>query len=90
MKLTSITPILNVSDVPASLAWFERLGWTRSFSWNGAGMIAEAAIATKRGPPNSPACVAAIATSSSATTVRDRAAVRVRFMREMTRPAAFG
>ena len=31
MKLTSLTPILNVSDVPASLGWFEALGWSRGF-----------------------------------------------------------
>ena len=27
-----VTPILNVSDVGASLAWFEQLGWTRGFT----------------------------------------------------------
>ena len=50
MKLCSITPILNVSDVPASLAWFERLGWTRSFSWNGGGAIADAGDRNESGP----------------------------------------
>ena len=34
MKLTSLTPILNVSDVPASLGWFEALGWERGFAWD--------------------------------------------------------
>ena len=29
MKLTHLTPVLNVSDVPASLVWFEELGWER-------------------------------------------------------------
>jgi predicted enzyme related to lactoylglutathione lyase len=33
VKLRSLTPILNVSDVPASLAWFEALGWERGFVW---------------------------------------------------------
>jgi hypothetical protein len=27
MQLTGLTLILNVSDVGASLAWFETLGW---------------------------------------------------------------
>ena len=34
MKLTSLTPILNVSDVVASLEWFEALGWERGFAWD--------------------------------------------------------
>jgi catechol 2,3-dioxygenase-like lactoylglutathione lyase family enzyme len=33
MKVDHITPILNVSDVPASLRWFEALGWERGFVW---------------------------------------------------------
>jgi hypothetical protein len=32
MKVTGITPILNVSDVAASIAWFERLGWSCGFT----------------------------------------------------------
>jgi uncharacterized glyoxalase superfamily protein PhnB len=35
VKLTHLTPILNVSDVPASLDWFEALGWERGFAWDG-------------------------------------------------------
>ena len=27
------TPILNVSNVPASIAWFEKLGWKRCWEW---------------------------------------------------------
>ncbi len=27
MNVTAVTPILNVSDVPASLRWFEALGF---------------------------------------------------------------
>jgi hypothetical protein len=38
-----ITPILNVSDVPASLAWFAKIGWQRTFTWNAAGMIEDMA-----------------------------------------------
>ena len=33
MKLTGLTPILNVSDVEKSLVWFEALGWERGFVW---------------------------------------------------------
>ena len=29
----SVTPILNVSSIPDSMAWFELLGWHRGFSW---------------------------------------------------------
>ena len=50
MKLTGITPILNVSDVPASLAWFERLGWKRGFTYNAGGIIANAADRNASGP----------------------------------------
>jgi catechol 2,3-dioxygenase-like lactoylglutathione lyase family enzyme len=28
-----VTPILNVSDVPESVAWFEQLGWRKGFLW---------------------------------------------------------
>ncbi len=37
MKLTHLTPVLNVSDVPASLDWFEALGWERGFAWDDEG-----------------------------------------------------
>lgn len=30
-----VTPILNVSSVPDSIAWFARLGWSRTFDWSG-------------------------------------------------------
>jgi uncharacterized glyoxalase superfamily protein PhnB len=33
-----LTPILNVSDVSASLEWFEALGWERGFAWGEGGM----------------------------------------------------
>src|SRR5947199_10646876 len=29
----AVTPILNVSDILESFAWFEKLGWTRGFDW---------------------------------------------------------
>jgi catechol 2,3-dioxygenase-like lactoylglutathione lyase family enzyme len=50
MKVTRLAPVLNVSDVPASLAWFEKLGWQRSFTWNDGGMIAAAADGNAAGP----------------------------------------
>jgi uncharacterized glyoxalase superfamily protein PhnB len=50
MNASGITPILNVSDVPASLQWFERLGWTRGFAWNDGGMIECAADSNAAGP----------------------------------------
>jgi catechol 2,3-dioxygenase-like lactoylglutathione lyase family enzyme len=28
-----VTPILNVSNFADSVAWFERLGWTRAWDW---------------------------------------------------------
>jgi catechol 2,3-dioxygenase-like lactoylglutathione lyase family enzyme len=33
MKAMGLTPILNVSDLPASFAWFERLGWSKRWEW---------------------------------------------------------
>jgi predicted lactoylglutathione lyase len=37
MKLRNLTPVLNVSDVAASLEWFEALGWERGFVWSDEG-----------------------------------------------------
>jgi hypothetical protein len=28
-----LTPILNVSDIHQSFAWFEKLGWTKAWDW---------------------------------------------------------
>lgn len=28
-----LTPILNVSDMPASFEWFEKLGWQKGWDW---------------------------------------------------------
>jgi len=33
VKAHGLTPILNVSDLEASFAWFERLGWKRLWAW---------------------------------------------------------
>lgn len=33
MPVQGVTPILNVSNIVESMAWFERLGWRRGFSW---------------------------------------------------------
>ncbi len=33
MPVKSVTPILNVSSVPVSLAWFVSLGWRHGFIW---------------------------------------------------------
>ena len=33
MAVYLVVPILNVSDVRASLAWFEKLGWETRFTW---------------------------------------------------------
>jgi len=49
MSIEGITPILNVSDVPQSFAWFESLGWKRGFAWNSGGIIADAADRNEHG-----------------------------------------
>ena len=33
MLAHALTPILNVSDILAGFAWFEKLGWTKGFQW---------------------------------------------------------
>ena len=33
MKALGLTPILNVSDIEQSLAWFAKFGWNRGFIW---------------------------------------------------------
>lgn len=33
MIATGVTPILNVSDIEQSFAWFEKLGWQKSWDW---------------------------------------------------------
>ena len=49
MAVRSVTPVLNVSSLPASFAWFEALGWSRGFSWNEGGMIANAGDRNEHG-----------------------------------------
>lgn len=33
MRAERLTPILNVSDIRASFAWFEKLGWQKGWEW---------------------------------------------------------
>jgi catechol 2,3-dioxygenase-like lactoylglutathione lyase family enzyme len=33
MKVHHVTPILNVSDLAQSFAWFEKLGWQKAWDW---------------------------------------------------------
>jgi catechol 2,3-dioxygenase-like lactoylglutathione lyase family enzyme len=33
MLAKGLTPILNVSDIQQSFAWFEKLGWKKSWDW---------------------------------------------------------
>jgi catechol 2,3-dioxygenase-like lactoylglutathione lyase family enzyme len=33
MLAKRLTPILNVSDIQQSFAWFEKLGWKKSWDW---------------------------------------------------------
>lgn len=50
MNVTAITPILNVSDIAASINWFALLGWQRAFAWNAGGVMAEDATENEHGP----------------------------------------
>jgi len=33
MKVHRLTPILNVSNIEESFAWFEKLGWQKGWDW---------------------------------------------------------
>src|SRR5438105_6349424 len=33
MKVERLTPILNVSNIAESFAWFEKLGWQKGWDW---------------------------------------------------------
>ncbi len=33
MRVKGLTPILNVSDIQQSFAWFEKLGWKKMWDW---------------------------------------------------------
>jgi len=37
MEARRITPILNVSDLPASFVWFANLSWRKGWDWSAAG-----------------------------------------------------
>jgi uncharacterized glyoxalase superfamily protein PhnB len=50
VAIKGLTPVLNVRDVPASLAWFEPLGWGRGFTWNDGGSIEGARDRDEHGP----------------------------------------
>jgi uncharacterized glyoxalase superfamily protein PhnB len=41
-----------VSNIPASLAWFEKLGWKRCWTYNDSGPIESAADRNEAGPAN--------------------------------------
>ena len=49
MKIQHVVPILNVSDVPASILWFQNLGWACGFCWNEGGMIAHGRTSNELG-----------------------------------------
>ncbi|HYV99224.1 MAG TPA: VOC family protein [Gemmatimonadaceae bacterium] len=49
MKIREVIPILNVSSVPASIEWFEKLGWKRGFTWNSGGTIEGNALRNEHG-----------------------------------------
>jgi uncharacterized glyoxalase superfamily protein PhnB len=33
MRIHAVNPVLNVTSVTDSIAWFEKLGWTVGFTW---------------------------------------------------------
>lgn len=33
MKVSAVTPVLNVSDIAETFQWFETLGWKKGFEW---------------------------------------------------------
>jgi len=33
VKVSAVTPILNVSDIAQTFQWFEKLGWKKGFEW---------------------------------------------------------
>jgi uncharacterized glyoxalase superfamily protein PhnB len=49
MRVKAVAPILNVSDVPVSITWFETLGWTCSFCWNSGGPIPQGHTSNEHG-----------------------------------------
>lgn len=77
MDVKRLTPILNVSNIVESFAWFEKLGWQKGWEW---------------GDPPSFGGVYAVETSrySFVRTARDRAAVPCPDTWETMTPAASG
>ncbi|MBO6574969.1 MAG: VOC family protein [Rhodothermales bacterium] len=41
MAVDGVTPVLNVSDIAQSFAFFELFDWERSFTWNQEGLIGD-------------------------------------------------
>jgi len=37
MKVQGLTPILNVSNLDESFAWFAKLGWEKHWAWGDPG-----------------------------------------------------
>ena len=33
MEVKGLTPVLNVSDIPSTVAWFEKWGWKKLWDW---------------------------------------------------------
>jgi catechol 2,3-dioxygenase-like lactoylglutathione lyase family enzyme len=52
MDVKGTTPILNVSDIGASVAWFEKLGWRVGFTWNDGGSMIDGTYSNEHGPAN--------------------------------------
>ena len=38
MNPKRLTPILNVSNIEESFAWFEKLGWEKAWAWDCGGL----------------------------------------------------
>lgn len=41
MPISHLTPILNVRDINASIAWFEKWGWIKCWAWYDSPMMME-------------------------------------------------
>jgi hypothetical protein len=48
MLAQRLTPILNVSDIQKSFAWFEKLGWTKGWDWGSPPRLGASAPASAR------------------------------------------
>ena len=45
-----VTPILNVSDIRASIEWFEKMGWRELWVWRDEDAGARRGARFRRGP----------------------------------------